>query len=208
MKSVDSEHTGQAELQGSERIEVVQGASKKRRRRSGWDAPAPTPECVPAPSSAIAVASVAAPVMTTEPTGITIDATAAQKLAFLKAQEILANSGLNVSVGNASHLPANNALANVAKSIECRIYVGSLNYSVTEVEIRAIFGTIGPIRAVDMSFDQLTQRSKGFCFVDFEKASDAQAAMGLNGVEIAGRPVSEFSIQCLFTTKCLLLLQF
>lgn len=166
---------------------------KKRRRRCGWDAPAPAP----APAPADQPVAAAAPASTSPSDAVSvgvpssaayapIDPVAAQRLAFQKAQEILASSGLNMvlgSVGNLSHAAA------VAKSFDCRVYVGSLNYSVTDVEIRAIFGSIGHIRAVDMPFDAQTQRTKGFCFVDFENANDARAALSLNGVEIAGRPV-------------------
>lgn len=166
-------------------------APRKRRRKSGWDAPAPTlPSAAPV--------ALAPPTIPTASAGLAIDPIAAQKLAFQKAQEILANSGLNVSVGapnpliaagNPIALANGAALANAQKNYDCRVYVGSLNYSVTEVEIRAIFGSIGPIKIIDMSYDPLTQRSKGYCFIDYEQASDAQAAMGLNGVEIAGRPM-------------------
>lgn len=35
----------------------------------------------------------------------------------------------------------------------CRLYVGSLNYDVTEEHIRKIFQAIAPLKAVDMSFE-------------------------------------------------------
>jgi RNA-binding protein 39 len=89
-----------------------------------------------------------------------------------------------------SILPASDA----AKKMENRIYVGSLNYTITELEIRAVFGAFGNIRAVDMPMDPLSGRSKGFCFVDFDSAAIAQTAMAMNGVEIAGRPVSSCDV--------------
>lgn len=174
------------------RKEEENDVPRKRRRRSGWDAPAPTAATTPAAAAAAAAAEVVAPTVenahacAVAPTRTLIDPIAAQKLAFQKAQEILAISGL----GGAASSPAI-ALVNPVSVISNRVYVGSLHYSVTEVEIRTIFGSIGPIRTIDMSFDPATQRSKGYCFVDFENAADAQAAMGMNGVEIAGRPVRD-----------------
>lgn len=131
----------------------------------------------------------------------------AQLIALQKAQQILAQTGMQVGVqapGAAAVAGGVNLgalVANMSKNYENRIYVGSLHYSITEVEIRAVFGSIGPIRMVDMSFDPLTQRSKGYCFIDFENAADAQAAMAMNGVEIAGRAVPNTIVLLLISMR-------
>ena len=73
--------------------------------------------------------------------------------------------------------------------IECRLYVGSLHYSVTEADIRAIFGGFGSVTRVDMSFEPSTGRSKGYCFVEFADQVSVYAALDMNGADIAGRKI-------------------
>jgi len=71
-----------------------------------------------------------------------------------------------------------------------RIYVGSLPFSLRENDLRQIFEPFGPIDVVDLHFDNLTQKSKGYCFVQYRKLVDAQQALDkMNGFEIAGRPI-------------------
>lgn len=71
-----------------------------------------------------------------------------------------------------------------------RIYVGSLPFSLRENDIRQIFEPFGAIDVVDLHFDNITMKSKGYCFVQFRKHVDAQQALGeMNGFEIAGRPI-------------------
>ena len=53
------------------------------------------------------------------------------------------------------------------RKLACRLYVGSLHYDVKESDIRGIFSPFGTIAQIDMSFDQGTGKSKGFCFVEF-----------------------------------------
>jgi hypothetical protein len=187
----------------------VEAPKPKRRRKSGWDVPAPVTTVTAAPLPVYAPVPAPSPVLSYTPLPppypppvmapgasaalspalaaiAAMDAAAAQRAAYERAQQVLASAGMNMNYGaGVSAMP----IAPV-KSLENRLYVGSLSYTVSEVEIRTIFGSIGPIRSLDMSFDPATQRSKGYCFVDFENTADAQAAMGMNGVEIAGRPVS------------------
>jgi hypothetical protein len=113
-----------------------------------------------------------------------IFAAIAQQLALQKAQQIIAQQAQtrNLPVGP-------QATADILKRYENRIYVGSLSYTITDAEVRAVFSSFGPIRSIDMSHDPLTNRSKGYCFIDFENPAHAQAAIAMNGVEIAGRAV-------------------
>lgn len=71
-----------------------------------------------------------------------------------------------------------------------RIYVGSLPFSLRENDIRQIFEPFGPIDVVDLHYDSITQKSKGYCFVQYRKHADAQQSLDkMNGFEIAGRPI-------------------
>ena len=43
-----------------------------------------------------------------------------------------------------------------AVSIMCKIYVGSIYYEIGEQTIKQSFETFGPVRSIDMSYDQST----------------------------------------------------
>ncbi len=66
-----------------------------------------------------------------------------------------------------------------------RLYVGNLPYTVTEEELRNLFGQHGEVRSVTVVMDRDTGRPRGFAFVEME---DGQAAMqALDGQEFGGR---------------------
>jgi RNA recognition motif-containing protein len=68
------------------------------------------------------------------------------------------------------------------------IYVGNINYSLGEDEIRKIFEVIGKIDAIKVVRDKRTGRSKGFCFIDMpDKKEGMEAIKTLDGKAVAGR---------------------
>ena len=105
----------------------------------------------------------------------------AQQLAMQKAQIMMAQQ----TAFNLNTVPAvdpNLALA-------CRIYVGSIHYDLTQTDVAALFASFGEVTKTEMSIDSQTNRSKGFCFLEFRTPEQAQASMAMNGFEIAGRKV-------------------
>lgn len=69
-----------------------------------------------------------------------------------------------------------------------KLYVGNLDYSVTEDDLRALFMEFGSISEVNM----ITEggRPKGFAFVTFEEDVDAEAAAKeLDGKDLKDRPL-------------------
>ena len=80
------------------------------------------------------------------------------------------------------------------QSLAKRIYVGSLHYEIGQAEIMALFSCFGTITKCDLSHDPITGRSKGFCFVEFSDINAAQAALAMDGFEIANRKVSSIYI--------------
>lgn len=65
------------------------------------------------------------------------------------------------------------------------VYVGNLNYAVTEGDIRSLFETVGAVSKVSLITDRDTGRPKGFAFVEMDNAEDAIER--LNGQELMGR---------------------
>jgi RNA recognition motif-containing protein len=68
------------------------------------------------------------------------------------------------------------------------IFVGNLNYSITEDDIKEIFEEYGELTSVKLITDKFTGRSKGFGFVEMADADEAKKAIEeLNGAEVEGR---------------------
>ena len=79
--------------------------------------------------------------------------------------------------------PAKEGAASLTK-----IYVGSLPYDWTAENLEELFKPFGRITSAAVVADQLTRRSKGFGFVEYESPDDAKKAIAeLNGHSIEGR---------------------
>jgi RNA recognition motif-containing protein len=66
-----------------------------------------------------------------------------------------------------------------------RLYVGNLDFSTTEDEIRGAFEVHGEVNSVHLVTDRDTGRSRGFAFVEMADASQAEQAIGaLNGTNL------------------------
>jgi len=72
-----------------------------------------------------------------------------------------------------------------------RCYVGNLLYAATKAQLETLFSPIGPLREVRVMTDRETGRPKGFAFIAFEHAEDAQTACEqLDQKEFGGRPLT------------------
>ncbi|KAJ8934382.1 hypothetical protein NQ314_013423 [Rhamnusium bicolor] len=77
-----------------------------------------------------------------------------------------------------------------SKNHEFRVYVGSISFELKEDTIRQSFLPFGPIKSINMSWDPVTQKHKGFAFVEYEIPEAAQLALEqMNGVMIGGRNI-------------------
>lgn len=105
------------------------------------------------------------------------------------------NANFNSFAANGGNqLHNNNALNNgvhagVKKSDNAlRLYIGSIHFSVSEAQLRPIFGAFGPIEGLDLHRDPASGQSKGFGFLTYANAEDGYAALAaLNGISILGR---------------------
>lgn len=71
---------------------------------------------------------------------------------------------------------------------DLKIYVGNLNYTTTEEELKAAFSQYGSVISVAIINDRNTGRSRGFGFVEMENDEEARTAIQeLNGKEVWGR---------------------
>lgn len=67
------------------------------------------------------------------------------------------------------------------------IYVGNLDSSTTEQELRSSFAIYGNVQTVSVVKDRETGHPRGFAFVEMENDKEAQEALlGLNGSTLSG----------------------
>ena len=70
------------------------------------------------------------------------------------------------------------------------IYVGNLDFGVTDEDLTEAFGQFGEIASANVIKDRMSGRSKGFGFVEMPNNSEADKAIkALNGSDIKGRTI-------------------
>jgi RNA recognition motif-containing protein len=72
-----------------------------------------------------------------------------------------------------------------------RLFVGNLPYDATEDEIRQHFSAVGNLSYVSIPLDRETGKKRGFAFVEFADAAQAQEAIRqFNNQPFKGRPLA------------------
>ncbi|MDD3285818.1 MAG: RNA-binding protein [Patescibacteria group bacterium] len=72
-----------------------------------------------------------------------------------------------------------------------KLFVGGLSFQTTEDVLADAFAKAGTVVSAVIIKDRMTQRSKGFGFVEMETEEEAQAAIAMwNGQELDGRRVA------------------
>lgn len=66
-----------------------------------------------------------------------------------------------------------------------KFYVGNLAFSSSEESVKDLFSQFGEVLSVKIPTDQMTGRSRGFCFVEMENVDGIIEQ--LNGTEFEGR---------------------
>ncbi|CAM8927426.1 unnamed protein product [Rhodiola kirilowii] len=71
-----------------------------------------------------------------------------------------------------------------------RLYVGNLPYSMTGDQLKEVFGEAGRVATVEIVYDRVTDRSRGFGFVTMASVDEAKEAIRMyDGAQIGGRTV-------------------
>ena len=72
-----------------------------------------------------------------------------------------------------------------------KLYVGGLSYDTTEATLKDTFATVGTVESATIITDKMTNRSKGFGFVEMSSDEEAKKAIEtLNGKELDGRTIT------------------
>lgn len=67
------------------------------------------------------------------------------------------------------------------------LYVGNLPFSTSEEQVRELFAQYGTVHAVRLITDRITQRFRGFGFVEMDQAEADAAIQALDGTDMGGR---------------------
>lgn len=75
-----------------------------------------------------------------------------------------------------------------ASTIPARLFVGGLDFEVTDHDLRDLFGQFGPIADCIVMVDRATRQPRGFGFVTMANRKDAARVIEeLHGYELKGR---------------------
>lgn len=72
-----------------------------------------------------------------------------------------------------------------------KLYVGGLAYSVTDEQLRTLLSAHGTVESATVVMDRMTDRSRGFGFVEMGTQEQAEKAISaLNGTQVEGRTLT------------------
>lgn len=75
-------------------------------------------------------------------------------------------------------------------SPDLKLFVGNLPFNVDSAELAGLFERAGNVEVVEVIYDKITGRSRGFGFVTMSTAAEVEAAeQQFNGYELDGRPL-------------------
>ena len=69
-----------------------------------------------------------------------------------------------------------------------KIYVGNLSYNTTDSDLASAFEQYGQVESASVVIDRMTNRSRGFGFVEMPDSNEAREAIaGMEGKDLQGR---------------------
>ena len=72
-----------------------------------------------------------------------------------------------------------------------KVHIGGLTRNVNKDHVIEIFSLHGKIRTVDLPLDRVTQLNRGFSYIQFESAADAEAAIKyMDGAQVDGKEIT------------------
>jgi RNA recognition motif-containing protein len=72
-----------------------------------------------------------------------------------------------------------------------RLFVGNLSYQTAENDLQDYFAQAGTVTSVNLMMDKMTGKSRGFAFIEFASAEEANKAVEeFHNKEFQGRPLT------------------
>jgi RNA recognition motif-containing protein len=70
------------------------------------------------------------------------------------------------------------------------IYVANLNFGLQDEDLKELFSPFGEVNSARIIMDMMSERSRGFGFVEMaDEVAGKKAIEELNGVTVGGRPI-------------------
>jgi cold-inducible RNA-binding protein len=92
------------------------------------------------------------------------------------------------AIARINYPASNGTVFSIKKESMKNIYVGNLDYNVTEQELRETFEAYGQVDNVTIMRDRDTGQPRGFGFVEMSNDEEAQKAItGTNGTQLGAR---------------------
>ncbi|KAF8964174.1 hypothetical protein BDZ97DRAFT_1816638 [Flammula alnicola] len=110
---------------------------------------------------------------------------AAQNSLELHGRELEPNLPLNVYLSN----PERKKERTDQDANEREVYVAGLSRFTSKTDLEKLFSTYGPVKDVRIALED-NGHAKGFAFVEFEEAKDAQTALAANNYELKKRRIA------------------
>ena|ERR1051326_1824518 len=74
---------------------------------------------------------------------------------------------------------------------QTRLFVGNLPFQTAETDLQDYFSTAGVVTSINVMFDKVTGKSRGFAFVEFATSEEAgKAVEQFHNKEFQGRPLT------------------
>ena len=70
---------------------------------------------------------------------------------------------------------------------DSKVYIGNIDYAVTEKDLEELFAKFGTIDVVNIPVNRHNGRTRGFGFVTFNSVEEAKNSLELNGIDFRGR---------------------
>ena len=72
-----------------------------------------------------------------------------------------------------------------------KLYIGNLSFDTGEAELRDMFSAFGSVTSCNLIMDRMTDRSRGFAFVELSSEEEAEKAIAeMNGKDVGGRALT------------------
>ena len=72
-----------------------------------------------------------------------------------------------------------------------KLFVGNLSFNTTENDVLDLFKQAGNVTSCDLIMDKMTNKSRGFAFVEMASQEEATKAIAeMNGKELDGRAIT------------------
>jgi cold-inducible RNA-binding protein len=96
--------------------------------------------------------------------------------------------GFRRLLGNYLSSPCPRSTAFFSRGVTTKLFVGGLSFYTTEKALTEAFSRFGEVVEVKVVMDRVSQRSKGFGFVQYASEADAERAKAeMNGKVLSGR---------------------